>query len=118
MSLFQLGHFHLHSGALSEWKIDCDALTKDDLDAIAVMLQERLPEFGMVESVPTGGDRLAELMAGLVSRGPLLIIDDVLTTGHSMEEKRAGREAIGAVIFARGKCPTWVTPLFTLTEER
>lgn len=42
-------------------------------------------------------------------------MDDVLTTGAmtSMEEARHG-EAIGFVLFARGQCPSWVTPLFTM----
>jgi adenine/guanine phosphoribosyltransferase-like PRPP-binding protein len=46
----------------------------------------------------------------------LLIVDDVWTTGGSMEEHRAGRDAIGAVLFARGPVADWVTPLFTLNE--
>ncbi len=52
--------------------------------------------------MPIGGLRLAQAMQPYVSSsGPLLIVDDVLTTGQSMEKHRAGREAIGAVIFMR-----------------
>jgi hypothetical protein len=112
--LFQQGEFKLHGGAPSKWKIDCDALSSDEIETVALMLAEILPPFGSVEGVPTGGLRLAESMRQFRTSGPLLIVDDVLTTGGSIEECRNGREAIGAVIFARGKCPTWVTPLFSL----
>jgi len=114
-SLFQRGLFILHSGGRSSWKIDCDTLEEEDILTLAEMIETIVPKFGLVEGVPTGGLRLAEKMKFYISEGPLLIIDDVLSTGVSMEEHRAGREAIGAVIFARGKCPSWVIPLFTMT---
>ncbi len=103
----------LHSGARSTWKIDCDALGEEDLATIAALMVLLVPKFGSVEGVPTGGLRLAEKMNFYITEGPHLIVDDVLTTGISMEEIRRGRDAIGAVIFARGKCPSWIRPLFT-----
>jgi orotate phosphoribosyltransferase len=115
MNLFQRAWFQLHSGQSSEWKIDCDALTDDDMIGLASMLSEILPPFGRVEGVPTGGLRLADTMLRYRSDGPLLIVDDVLTTGASMEAHRHDRQAIGAVIFARGRCPWWVIPLFQMT---
>ena len=125
MSLFNTGYYRLHSGEISNFKIDCDALTDEDIDAIALQLIHRLPLFQTVEGVPRGGLRLAEaLQKYTVPREngwykdvgyPLLIVDDVYTTGGSMEEHRAGRyEAIGAVIFARKPTPSWITPLFRL----
>lgn len=36
---------------------------------------------------------------------------------RSMEKHRAGRNAIGAVIFARAETPDWILPLFTLAPE-
>jgi len=112
--LFQRGDFTLHSGEKSGIKIDCDALTDADLDTIAWMLRDRLPLFGRVEGVPTGGLKLAALMERYArpAQSGLLIVDDVLTSGGSMEEQRAGRDAFGAVIFARRKPPSWVMPLF------
>lgn len=111
--LFQRGTFRLHSGKQSNWKIDCDALTDLDITALAEMIAEGL-QFGSVEGVSTGGLRLAKALEVHVSEGPLLIVDDVLTTGASIEKQRAGREAIGAVIFARGAWPVWVMPLFAM----
>jgi len=112
MTLFKRGDFQLHSGDLSSWKIDCDALTDEDIETLAWMIADRFM-FGSVEGVPSGGLRLAEALARWARTGKLLIVDDVLTTGASMEEQRAGREAIGVVIFARRACPDWVTPVFS-----
>jgi hypothetical protein len=53
-----------------------------------------------------------------VTSGPVLIADDVCTTGASMEEARAGRDCIGVVAFTRGSIPAWVTSLFTLAPKR
>lgn len=114
MGLFRVGSFALHSGSTSSFKIDCDALTDEDLHALAAMFAERR-SWSAVEGVPTGGIRFARALATFAGYGPLLIADDVLTTGASMEEQRADRNCIGVVIFARGPCPTWVTPLFDLT---
>jgi len=115
MSLFQRGRFQLHSGDVAYWKIDCDALTDGDIDTLASLAFDVLPSFGLVEGVPNGGLRLAASLQAYSRKGvdKLLIVDDVLTTGASMEEQRAGRDAIGLVIFARGPAPGWVTPLFT-----
>lgn len=119
-SLFRLGKFKLASGIEVPYKIDCDALTWRDWKALAFMLQEVLPPFSAVEGVPRGGTMLAKCMQELVTpySRQLLIVDDVFTTGGSMERVRADRDAIGAVIFARNECPFWITPLFLKTPER
>lgn len=114
MSLFRSGDFTLHSGKRSAFKIDVDALTDAEIGTLAVALIERLPSFGQVEGVPTGGLRLADALLPFVTDGPLLIVDDVLTTGGSMEAHRKGRRAMGAVLFAKGDVPAWIYPLFTM----
>lgn len=115
MNLFQQGKVTLHSGENALWKIECDALTNKDIQTIALMLMEVLPPFDKVEGVPRGGLRLAEALRGYsINGGQLLIVDDVTTTGFSLEKQRTGRSAIGAVIFARGRCQDWVTPLFQM----
>lgn len=124
-NLFQTGYFQLHSGEVSAYKIDCDSLSDSDIATIARMLKDRLPPFGSVEGVPRGGLRLADELRqyarpGVERKGwygatPLLIVDDVFTTGMSMEEHRGWRLAKGAVIFAREQTPEWITPLFRMS---
>ena len=48
---------------------------------------------------------------------PLLIVDDVFTTGGSMERVRDGRVAQGAVVFARNQTTSWITTLFQMTPK-
>lgn len=118
MNLFQLGDFILHSGNRTPVKIDCDALTDDDLVTVAFMIARLQPlPFGTVEGVPTGGLRLAKALQEYCTPGAgLLIVDDVYTTGASMETQRAGRPALGAVIFSRNDLvPAWITPLFRVS---
>jgi len=115
MSLFQLGDFTLASGVKSAWKIECDALTPDDWSALAKMAVERLPAFGEVEGVPRGGIPFADALRIYATQGPLLIAEDVVTTGGSMERFRAGRDAIGIAVFGRGQFPEWINPLFRLS---
>lgn len=116
-ALFESGQFKLHSGDISSWRINVEALTSTDLATVASWAADRIGRFGSVEGVPTGGLRLAESLSPYATEGPLLIVDDVLTTGSSMEKQRAGRDAIGFVIFARGACPTWVTAMWQQSRQ-
>ena len=118
-NLFQSGDFTLHSGEKSRWKIDCDALTDADIATLALMIVQCVPEFGAVAGIPHGGVRLANALEkyrvdGVRAR---LIVDDVLTTGASMEMARILPEDFGAVVFARGPCPDWIMPLFTMADR-
>ncbi len=114
MNLFERGGFRSHAGLHLSWKIDCDALSPGDWATIARVIGTNF-SFDTVEGVPTGGNCLAELLQPYVIIGDgLLIVDDVLTTGHSMETQRAGRHATGVVLFSRGVCPAWVTPIWQL----
>ena len=113
-ALFQSGNFTLASGAATSWKIECDRLTTADWSTLAAIAVGRLAPFGSVEGVPNGGTAFADALRPYATKGPLLIAEDVVTTGKSMEEHRRGREAIGVAAFARGSVPTWVTPLFAL----
>ena len=116
INLFQLGNFKSHSGEILPWKIDCDMLTEKDWECLAWMIVERVRSFGKVEGIPTGGWELAHDLEQHITPdcSRLLIVDDVLTTGKSMEEYRHTGDDIGAVVFARGPCPYWVTPLFQM----
>lgn len=124
MNLFQLGDFTLASGKKSKWKIDCDALTNEDIETIALLIAKIVGPFSSVSGVPTGGLRLAEAMNNYATPGgyrkPHLIVDDVFTTGKSIMKWR-GRyikdDVMGAVIFARGPVFPWVKALFTMPRE-
>ena len=120
--LFVDGEFTSHSGLRLPFKIDCDVLTDGDIDTLASAISRRLVRFSAVYGIPRGGVRLADALARLGGTGsqldPLLIVDDVLTTGASMREARDrfGPNTIGIVIFARGPCPDWVVPIFTVSH--
>ena len=119
--LFKSGNFTLSSGVMSKFKIDCDALSDEDIETLAKMVSD-VYSFGVVLGIPTGGLRLAYALKqyAISSSDTILIVDDVLTTGNSME--RAFKQfqpeyVMGVVIFARSKCPDWITPVFTLHED-
>lgn len=129
MNLFQLGDFTLNSGAKSKWKLECDALSDGDIAALAEMIRQMVGPYSSVEGIPRGGLRLADTLRSFASAaGPHLLVDDVLTTGGSLERARKTRweatripdgpveRCVGAVVFARGQCPIWVKAVFQMPE--
>lgn len=124
MNLFQFGDFTLNSGAKSSWKLECDALTDADWLALAEMVSQLVPSFRTVEGVPRGGLKLANALKPYCRdfgrSGCHLIVDDVLTTGGSMNRLRGTHEmseqVYGAVVFARGPLPTWIQAVFQMPE--
>lgn len=130
LDLFKIGHFSLHSGIESFFKIDCDALNAHERKALVRVAMPLLPKFGRAVGVPTGGLAFAKEMDfhATGQDDPILIVDDVLTTGGSMNEFRAALQSdskfgtlypqyIGLVIFARGPCPDWIQPIFSLNAQ-
>lgn len=119
MSLLNFGgRYRLSSGRESPLKIDCECLSEDDWQSLCDLALYFLSPFRTVEGVPTGGTYLADLLSGYWEpQGGLLIVDDVLSTGASMERQRAGRKAQGFVVFARNKPPDWVRALFIMPED-
>ena len=119
-NLFNYGFYQLHSGQFSNYKIDCDALTDKDIEALARMIDEKFMFFDVI-GIPQGGLRLAQALGKYTrTSGPLLIVDDVLTTGKSMEEmkkRHGGLDTIGIVIFARNPCPYWVKSIFQMWDN-
>ena len=122
MSWVELADITLNSGRRSSFKIECDDLTDAEVAAMCALLVKVLPPFGAVSGVPTGGLRLEEAMRPHVTAGPLLIVDDVWTTGGSVRRHivslppEAGAVGMVAVLFARGHYPKGVTALFALHE--
>jgi hypoxanthine phosphoribosyltransferase len=119
--LFKSGQFTSHSGLTLPFKIDCNALEDEDLDCLAKVVAAKF-EFSKVVGVPRGGLRFAEFLDPHVrTNGPILIVDDVLTTGRSMEEMwtkvaKDQYDTIGVVIVARGPHPTWIYPILYLND--
>jgi hypothetical protein len=112
--LFVKERFRSHAGLMLDWKIECDALSTADWVCLAKMASLILPRFRMTEGVPRGGLKFARALEYYGTgnpEDPILICDDVFTTGRSMEAQRNGREALGVVAFARGPTPFWVHPL-------
>ena len=121
MDLFEKKDFTTKSGVDLDWKIECDALTSGDIETIAWLLSEITDDYRDVIGVPDGGLALAREMKQYATGNddnPLMIVDDVWTTGRSMHalrgELRPWRDVIGAVIFARHQPAQWVYPLFFL----
>lgn len=108
--------FVMHNGKPSDFKIECDALTDEEIETFAMLIAKRF-QFRDVVPVPRGGYRIRGALKKYCSAGPLLIVDDVLTTGLSMEMERIEPSDIGVVLFARGPCPDWVHPVFSLWED-
>lgn len=103
------------------WKLECDALTRADWDTLALMAVDVLPPFGSVFGVPRGGVPFAESLARYTTCDPdhpILIAEDICTTGGSMERYRGSlpetdRRYIGVCVFARmAAWSDWVVPLF------
>ena len=126
--LFQLGKFKSHSGLELSWKIECDALGEDEWDCIAQMIleHERTP-FRTVVGIPRGGEMLARKLQRYAtgeSRHPILLVDDVLTTGTSFREfikehhNNKSDEVLCWVVFARESCPPSIKALFQMPKIR
>jgi hypothetical protein len=138
MSLFRHGEFTGNSGKLLQFKVECDELDEGDIDCSARIIASWYKgwEFGEVVGVPPSdptkggidnGGRLAEAVRkyvicnGNVTWCPNLILDDVFTTGGSLERTWRARypnrysSVFGAVIFAHGPCPSWVRPIWIRT---
>jgi orotate phosphoribosyltransferase-like protein len=130
MTLFSGHSFISHSGQQLPFKIECDNLTDEDLDVFVQMIINagqiyNSLKFREVRGVPTGGLRIEEKLKYRIdmTSDRLLIVDDVLTTGASMEQMK--NEAIsegwkdenitGVVLFSRADyAPCWVIPIYEL----
>lgn len=129
MPLFNFGNFKLASGALSPFKIDCDALTQNDIDNLAKLVASSgwsEWSFKKIIGVPNGGNAFAHALSKVLnvdpdSENPILLVDDVWTTGKTMREYKKKYEAEsqveGLVIFSRAplyKIDLWVSPIFII----
>lgn len=127
--LFQIATFKSHAGLDLDWKIECDALNTKEWECIAKMIMELTQPFQVAVGVPRGGIKLGKLLNEYATgdeKDPVCIVDDVLTTGGSMEvfyqkhlhvQSILGNKAFtafGWVVFARNQPPNWVKALFQM----
>lgn len=86
--LLNYGNFTLASGKISDFKIDCDFLTDEDIETVAKKAALSAGRFGKVYGVPSGGLRLAAALEKYANdfSSRVLIVDDVLTTGGSVKK--------------------------------
>jgi hypothetical protein len=124
VDLFQKKDFLSHSGKKLHWKIECDAFSEDEWKCIALMIAENETRpFYVAEGVPRGGLSLANALnkkyASYDKKDPFLVVDDVFTTGKSMEDFASilpKEDYFGWVVFARNPTPKWITPLFAMPQ--
>jgi hypothetical protein len=128
-------NFIRHSGSPADFKIECDALTDTEIETFAYLIHKRF-RFRSVLGVPRGGLRIAEALMQwreIDDSLPPLIVDDVGTTGASMESFHKdckfisgetinvvyGNKCIGVVLFWVGKdvAPSWIHPIFTMWKN-
>lgn len=119
--LFKFGWFSSHSGFQLPWKVDCESGLRDsDWEALASIIAGKF-SFRSVYGIPKGGVKLADALQRYCEpEYPVLIVDDVLTTGRSFINARAAlgnpEDIVGVVVFARGRCPDWVWPICQVSE--
>lgn len=118
MGLFQLGQFRLSSGRESWWKFEADELGSGDWETLAHMAL-RVVGGGVsrITGVPRGGlpfaEALREVYGWRLGNGEPLVVDDVLTTGASIQRMMREQDARrGLVVLARGPLPPGVEALF------
>lgn len=127
-TLFQEGDFTLASGKKDWFKIECDALTETDWKTLARIIASET-QFNAVYGVPTGAETLADFLKPYCSPDiddPILIVDDVFTTGGSIIKYRRElmkqfpdtiiQDYIGVVVFARNSTINnpWIRPMFQM----
>ena len=117
MSLFIREDFISHAGLPLTWKVECDALTDKDYEALAKIVSEKLT-FRDVKGIPRGGIPFEKALKPYCTNDendPLLIADDVYTTGTSMREVYE-EGAIGIVVLARNKITDdWIKAIWQLS---
>jgi len=127
IDLFQQKKFTSHAGIPMEWKIEMDALSDKEWDCLAKMIMGyEIRPFSKVVGIPRGGLKLQHALEKYISsdeNDPVLIVDDVWTTGMSfrefldiqvIESMIASNGWFGWTIFARSETSDNVNALFQM----
>ena len=120
--LFVEEDFKSHAGLDLHWKIEMDALDEAEWKCTARMIMEYQTEpFQAAIGIPRGGLKLSVYLNDYSTQNnndPYLIVDDVLTTGGSMEEFKKEyfdkNKVFGWVVVSRQRPPDWVRTLFQM----
>jgi len=129
MDLFQRYDYKSHANLDLTWKLECDAISDGEWSVLARIISElESRPFSDVVGVPRGGVKLENEMLNYVSgnkNDPVLIVDDVWTTGtsfkefvgiHVIEKMTEHVGWFGWCIFARTQTSNHVTALFQMPE--
>ena len=125
MDLFQEYNYVGHAGGNLTWKIECDALTSNEWNVLAnlILHYEKRP-FRVAVGIPTGATELGNILnqhATGEAHHPVLVVDDVYTTGTSFREFKEANykdeHIIQWVCFARKPTTHDVNALFTMPAE-
>lgn len=122
--LFEVGDFTSHAGLPLAWKIECDAIRPEWWKGLARMIMDyQTTPFSRAEGIPRGGCALGEALNEYASgnpQDPVLIADDVYTTGTSFreycDEHYPDQEVIKWCAFARKPTDDGVHALFTMPQ--
>jgi hypothetical protein len=125
IDLFQKIDFISHAGLPLTWKLECDAISDNEWITLAHMIREYEDQnWQYAVGIPTGATKLGEILTrygtGSV-KDPVLIVDDVYTTGKSFidfEAKHyADKKVIKWAVFARKPTENGVKALFTMPSK-
>ena len=125
VDLFQKIDFVSHSGIPMKWKIECDAISLMEWECIAHMIKETEQQpWRKAIGIPRGGVTLGlclDKFSTGVETHPILIADDVYTTGRSFKdfvnENYPNDATIQWCVFARQPTTGRVKALFTMPER-
>ena len=123
--LFQKTNFISHSGIPMTWKIECDSISLMEWECIAHMINETEQQpWRKAIGIPRGGVPLGlclDKFSTGVETDPILIADDVYTTGKSftdfVNENYPYDATIQWCVFARQPTRGRVKALFTMPEK-
>ena len=125
MDLFQDVDVVGHAGGRLTWKIECDALSTEEWRVLGnlILHYEKRP-FRVAIGIPTGATELGNILnqyATGESQHPVLVVDDVYTTGTSFREFKEAHykdeHIIQWVCFARKPTSPDINALFTMPAE-
>lgn len=125
VALFDDEEFISHAGLKLGWKIEMDALYTDDWRCLAKMIMEyETRPFREAVGIPRGGVRLGQMLNEYATGNPddpVLIVDDVYTTGTSFKEFISENYLVTPVIcwvvFARNPIQGNINALFQMPSK-